>query len=403
MFATILLKSFRMRKARYILPVIALIIGISVGSAFLMVSLGIQDKVETQLRQFGPNMVVVPHSEDIQLTVGGMNLGTISETKYISESDAKKLRDLPMSAYSNKVKGILGKNAFLFSVARADGKQDVIVAGTWFNELKNISTWWEVEGDYPTDGESVVLGMTVAEKLGKKVGDTILLEYDEMLTNETGKYNFMASKSFKVAGIVMTGVEDDSRIFGDLDAIQLLTNKENKINIMQISAICNACPVEDVAKVIEENIDGVDVLTVKQVAMAEMNTLNMIQNLIGFITVVALLASALTVMTTQMLSVAERRKEIGLMKAVGAKNLNVALFFLGEGLIVAVVGALLGFGLGIGIAQFIGQYVFQSNIAVVWWVALASVVVSVALVTLASLIPIKQAIDVDPAIVLRGE
>ncbi|HEY3274120.1 MAG TPA: ABC transporter permease, partial [Methanocella sp.] len=175
MYATILLKSFRMRKARYILPVIAIIIGISVGSAFLMVSLGIQDKVETQLRQFGPNMVVVPHSEDIQLTVGGMNLGTITETKYISESDAKKLRDLPMSAYSNKVKGILGKNAFLFSVARADGKQDVIVAGTWFNELKNISTWWEVDGDYPADRESVVLGMTVAEKLGKKVGDTILL------------------------------------------------------------------------------------------------------------------------------------------------------------------------------------------------------------------------------------
>lgn len=403
MYATILLKSFRMRKARYILPVIALIIGISVGSAFLMVSLGIQEKVETQLRQFGPNMVVVPHSEDIPLTVGGINLGSISETKYIPESDAKKLRDLPMSAYSNKVKGILGKNAFLFTVARADGKQDVIVAGTWFSELKNISTWWEVDGDYPTDGESVVLGMTVAEKLGKKVGDTVLLEYNEVLTNETGKYNFTSSKSFKVAGIAMTGGEDDSRIFGDLDAVQLLTNKENKINIMQISAVCNNCPVEDVAKVIEENIQGVDVLTVKQVAMAEMNTLSMIQNLVGFITVVALLGSALTIMTTQSLSVVERRKEIGLMKAVGAKNLSVALLFLGEGLIVAVVGALLGFGLGIGIAQIIGQYVFQSNIGVVWWVSLAAVGISVGLVTIASLIPIKQAIDVDPAIVLRGE
>ena len=172
---------------------------------------------------------------------------------------------------------------------------------------------------------------------------------------------------------------------------------------MQISAVCNACPVEDVAMVIEDNIKGIDVLTVKQVAKAEMNTLDMIQNLVGFITVVALLASAITVMTTQTLSVVERRKEIGLMKAVGAKNLNVALFFLGEGLIIAVVGALLGFGLGIGVAQIIGQYVFQSSIGVVWWVALASVVVSVCLVILASLIPIKQAIAVDPAIVLRGE
>ena len=52
----------------------------------------------------------------------------------------------------------------------------------------------------------------------------------------------------------------------------------------------------------------------------------MIQNLVGFITVVALLATAITVMTTQTLSVVERTEEIGLMKAVGAKNLNVALF-----------------------------------------------------------------------------
>lgn len=403
MFATILLKSFRMRKARYILPVLALMIGISVGSAFLMVSLNIQDKVATELRQFGPNMVVVPHSDDIQLTVGGVNLGSISETKYIPEASAKQVRDLPLSVFGDKVRGILGKNAFVYSVVKADGKQDVIVAGTWFDQLEKINSWWEIEGQYPTDGTSVVLGKTAAQKLNKSVGDTVLLEYSEVVTNSTGSYNFTASKAFKVSGIVSTGGEDDSRIFGDLDAIQSLTNKENKVNIMQVSAVCNACPVEDVAKVIEANIPGVDVLTVKQVAKGETNTLNMIQSLVGLITAVALSASALTVMTTQSLSVVERRKEIGLMKAVGAKNLDIALIFLGEGVIIAIVGALLGFGLGIGIAQLIGEYVFQSGISVTWWVALAAVGVSVAVVILASLIPIKQALDVDPAIVLRGE
>jgi hypothetical protein len=119
MYATILWKSFRRRKARYILPVLALVIGISVGSAFLMVSLDIQDKVATELRQFGPNMVVVPHSDDIELTVGGMSLGTISETKYIPESSAIQIRDLPLSVFGDRVKGILGKNAFVYSVSVA--------------------------------------------------------------------------------------------------------------------------------------------------------------------------------------------------------------------------------------------------------------------------------------------
>jgi putative ABC transport system permease protein len=403
MYATILLKSFRMRKARYILPVIALIIGISVGSAFLMVSLSIHDKVATELRQFGPNMVVVPHSDDIALTVGGMSLGTISETKYIAEADAEQIRDLPLSVFGNRVRGILGKNAFVYAVAQADGQQDVIVAGTWFDQLQKINTWWEIEGQYPADNISVVLGRTAAEKLGKHIGDEILLSYDETMTDATGKHNFSASRPFTVTGIVKTGGEDDSRIFGNLDAVQALANKENKVNVMQISAVCNACPEKDIAKIIMENVRGIDVLTVKQVTKAEMNTLNMIQNLVGFITIIALLASALTVMTTQMLSIVERRKEIGLMKAVGATNVNVALFFLGEGLIIAIVGALLGFGLGIGVAQVIGEYVFQSNIGIVWWVVLAAIAGSVSLVTLASLIPIKQAIDVDSAVVLRGE
>ena len=403
MYGTILLKSFKMRKARYVLPIIALMIGISVGSAFLMVSQSIGDKVAKQLREFGPNLIVVPHSEDIELTVGGMSLGSISETKYIPESDAMLLRDLPDSVFGDKVKGILGKNAFVYSVVKTDDSKEVILAGTWFDQLQKINTWWEVSGEYPSDNSSVLLGMTVADKLGKGVGDLIRLEYSETYTNETGKHDFSASSTFKVVGIADTGGEDNSRIFMDLDSAQVLANRENKVNIMHISAICNACPVEDIAMIIEEEISGVDVLTVKSIAKAEMNTLNLVQNLVGFITVVALLASALAVMTTQTLSVVERRKEIGLMKAVGARDSNVALFFLGEGLVIAFVGALLGFAVGVVVAQFIGHYVFNSSIGVVWWVAPASVGISAGVVLLASLFPIKRALDVDPAIVLRGE
>ena len=134
-----------------------------------------------------------------------------------------------------------------------------------------------------------------------------------------------------------------------------------------------------------------------------MNTLGLVKNLVGFITLVALLASAMAVMTTQSLSVVERRKEIGLMKAVGARDRSVVLLFLGEGLVIAFIGAVLGFAVGIVVAQFIGHYVFDSSISVVWWVALAAFWISAGIVLLASLFPIKRALDVDPAIVLRGE
>jgi putative ABC transport system permease protein len=405
-YGTILLKSFKMRKARYVLTVIALMIGASVGSALLMVSLDVEEKVATQLRDFGPNLIVVPETKDVGVDFGGIPMGNVGQTKYLSEEKAKLIRDLPLEVFGDKVRGILGKNAFIYSIvniSNEDVNSEIILAGTWFDQLQNINTWWDINGDYPQDGNSLVIGMTASKKLGLGIGDVVAVNYEEEVLNETGSYYYKQSKDFTITGIVSTGGDDDSRIFGDLDSVQNLTNKENRVNIMHISAVCNACPLADIAEIIEQNIDGIEVKTVKQIAKAEMETLDLIENLVGFITVVALGASGLAVMTTMSLSVVERRKEIGLMKAIGASKTRIALMFLGEGIIIAVIGGIFGFLLGILVAQGIGQFVFDSSIGVIWWVVALSIGVSLGIVFIASVIPIKRAMDVDPAIVLRGE
>ncbi|MGA1848798.1 MAG: hypothetical protein ACMUHB_05600, partial [Thermoplasmatota archaeon] len=109
MFHRILIKSFRSRKALFILPTIALLIGVSVGSALFMVNLEVEDQIARELRAFGPNLIVVPESDEIDLNVGGINLGSISETGFISEEDAVLIRDLPMEVFGGRVKGVLGK------------------------------------------------------------------------------------------------------------------------------------------------------------------------------------------------------------------------------------------------------------------------------------------------------
>ncbi len=403
MYLTLLFSSFRMRKLRVILPVIAIVIGVSVGSALFMISYDMEDKIATELRNFGPNLIVVPESEDIELTVGGISMGSVTETKYIPEQDAMLIRDLPIEVFGGRVKGILGKNAFLYGVVTVDNDASAIVAGTWFDQLTNINTWWNLNGEYPTENGSVVLGMRIAQKLGKMVGDTITLSYSEVAVNETTRYEYHAEREFIVSGIVMAGGEDDSRIFGRLDEIQNLTNKENKVNIMHISALCNACPLKDIAEIIEGEINGVEVLTVKQIAKAEMDTLDLIQNLVGLITVVSLVASIMAVTTTMSLSVVERRKEIGLMKAVGALHSEIALLFLGEGVLIALAGGILGFALGALLSQFIGDFVFESSIMVRWWMLPVSLALSFGIVLISMVLPIRKALTVDPAIVLRGE
>jgi len=389
-----------MRKARYILPIIALIIGVSIASALLMVSMDMEEKIAMELRDYGPNLIAVPESEEIELTIGGMDIGSISETKYIPEASAILFRELPLEVYEGKVCMEPGVNAFTYSVVTVDNKSDAILAGTWFDELIFINAWWAITGEYPQDDSSVVLGKTAAKKLDKNIGDDIFLDYQEALSNETGTYEFKRSKVFTISGIVRTGGEDDSRIFGDLDVVQNLTNKENKINILHISTLCNKCSPDDIADIIEREVPGIDVLTVRQIATAESNTLDLIENLVGFISIVAVGTSVLAVMTTMSLSVIESRKEIGLMKALGANNSSIGLLFFGEGCIMAVIGGIFGFGLGIITSRLIGNYVFDSAIAIQWWVIFVSFGVALGTVVLASVIPVKKALKIDPACVL---
>ncbi len=401
-YLTLIYKSFIKRKARYILPIIALIIGVSIASGLLMVSLDMEEKIAMELRDYGPNLIAVPESEEIELTIGGMNIGSVSETKYIPESSAVLFRELPLDVYEGKICVEPGVNAFLYSVVKVDNSTEVILAGTWFDELLFINSWWSIEGEYPVDDSSVVIGKTAAEKLGKNVGDTMILTYSEFYSNETGTHEYLASKEFRITGIVNTGGEDDSRIFCNLDAAQNLTGRENKINILHISTLCNKCTPDAIAYIIEREVPDIDVLTVKQIANAERDTLDLIQNLVGFISIIAVFTSILAVMTTMTLGVIESKKEIGLMKAVGADNSTVGLLFFGEGCIIAFIGGLAGFGLGIVTARIIGNMVFDSAIHLKWWIIFASLGLAFVTVILASLLPIRKALKVDPAVVLRG-
>jgi putative ABC transport system permease protein len=109
------------------------------------------------------------------------------------------------------------------------------------------------------------------------------------------------------------------------------------------------------------------------------------------------------VATTMISAVAERRREIGLKKALGASNRSLFSEFLGEAVFLGLLGGLLGAFLGLLFAQGVSLNVFHRPIA--WHSSLAplTVTASAFVTVLSSLLPLKQAVSVDPVIVLRGE
>jgi putative ABC transport system permease protein len=244
-----------------------------------------------------------------------------------------------------------------------------------------------------------MIGIKVAEALHLHIGDSFTVHYDEYAGDSINETNH----NLTVVGIIETDGFEDSQIFVNLQVAQDLTNRPGKIHTVQVSALCNACPVDAFAEEIQANIPYVEARTVKQLASAEMDILGKIQNMMFLITIIGLIASALGVMTTMITSVIERQKEIGLMKSVGAENKKIVALFLSEAAIIGVIGGIIGYIIGIILAQFIGFSVFSMSITPHFEIIPISIGISIGVALLASIFPVRRAVNVEPAIVLRGE
>jgi putative ABC transport system permease protein len=417
-FLKILGKSILRRKSRIAIAIISVIMGAAIATALLSVSFDISDKVGEEFRKYGANLLIVPESETIDVGFPGVEFGSVTEQNYINESDLWKIKTIFWR------KNVLGFAPILYQVVTVDSgdkQQQVVLAGTYFNYdveiiepyestddsifttgIESISPWWNVEGEWindPYDNISCMVGRNVANKLDLKISDSITIYYNE----SNGDFINETSFEMTVKGIIETGGNEDDQIFVNLQVAQNLTLRDDKIHTVQVSALCNACPVDTFAEEIEGKISDVDARTVKQLVNAEMSILGKIENMMFLVTIVALLASALGVMTTMTSSVLERKKEIGLMKSVGAENKKIMSLFFSESLIIGFIGGMIGYAIGLILAQFIGLSVFQTSISPRTEVIPSVLFISIIVAFLASVIPVRRASKVEPAVVLRGE
>ena len=174
-------------------------------------------------------------------------------------------------------------------------------------------------------------------------------------------------------------------------------------DVVECSVEAEATELENIAKKIGENDSTLIPQLVKRVTESQDIVLEKLQALVWIVTVIVLFIMMICVSTTMMAVVTERRKEIGLKKALGAGNKSVVMDFLGEGIVLGAGGGALGVVLGYLFASQVSVSVFARKVNFLIPLVPITIIVAVIITVVACLIPVRTAVDVEPALVLRGE
>jgi putative ABC transport system permease protein len=417
-FPRLLFHSFQRQRRRKVLAGIAVILGMTVVTAMIAVQVDVGDKVNRELRSLGANILVTPAEDTLDVEIAGVNLKPASEGAFIAESELPKLKQI---FWAHNVVGFAPM--LEASAPIAGSPEPVRVIGTYF--AKNIPTkgeavitgvrtthpWWKVQGEWPNDeGREVLLGAALAKRLGR---------------DQPG-YIYLQNQETRISGTLTTGGPEEDAVIVPLAMAQRMIGRPGAVRRVYVSALTK--PEDDfarrdprtmsaemlerwsctpyansIAHQIAEAIPNVQAEQIRQVAQNEGALLGRISGLMLLVTVGALVAAMLAVSAAMATTLFERRREVGLMKSLGADNGMVATLFLSEAAILGVFGGLAGFALGALMAKRIGMTVFQSEVPLQPVLLPYIVLLGLGVTLVGSANSIRRAMRIDPAVVLRGD
>ena len=381
------------RKLRFTLNIVGILIGCAAVTGLVSVTQGLTDSVTQQLDVFGPtNIIIIPGDVGEGMGISGETLGwreldIISRTPKVADASP-----------------IIANKFCSFTVRGRTFYTDVYgVTEEYININKNTVI---AEGRNFVRGDSavVVVGANVAKPR----------DLDEMIINLGDRIKISANvgdvkkeMTLRVVGILKAqgssfGFNLDNSISVPLPTAQQFYEIGGEFDFV----IAQAETLDDVSQAVKNIRDKLgDRVTVISYSSAQNmvgSVLGTIQSVLGGIAGISLLVAGVSIINTMMVSVMERTKEIGTMKAVGAKSSDVLFMFLSEAMVTGFAGGAAGAAFGFILGGLVGSYI---DLPVKASISLGAFVVGFAVVTavVSGLYPAWRASNLNPVEALRHE
>lgn len=428
MFVRMIRGIFARQWKKMALIALTIALGASLATAMISVVLDVEDKVNQELKAYGANITVVPKQSSLVNELYDIEDHDKVGGPYLREDELGNIKTI-FWAFN-----IVDYTPLLDVKGMVDN-EEINIVGSWFNHhmelptgetlnagINSLRSWWDIkEGkwiDEQADGDSnvIMVGEKLAEENGYKLGDMLSIAGSS------------TESEYEIVGIFEAGGLEDHYIYMPLNKAQELSGLDGNIDSIEVSALttpdnelavraakdpdsltiaqyetwyCTAY-VSAICFQITEVITDSVASPVRQVADSEGSILDKTELLMILITILSLIGSTLGITNLVTASVMERSQEIGLMKAVGAKNGSITGIVLTEILCATILGAVIGFEIGIGFAQIIGISIFGTTIVIRGMVAPVVLVLILIVTFLGSVPAIRMLLKLEPAEVLHG-
>ncbi|KWW97582.1 permease [Carbonactinospora thermoautotrophica] len=382
--------SLRANRLRSVLTMLGVIIGVAAVVVLVAIGSGAKREVETQVQGLGSNLILV--------VPGKARFGSAPSVSRLTLEDTRELTR------------IVGNPD---AVAATVASGETLRAGQreFFGTVNGVTDTVPQVFDRPVARGRYLTAADVATRrrvavLGSVVAQRLFPDEDPV-----GRQVSIAGVRFRVIGVLAekgtafgVSVDEDThiplttaqRLFGvdRVDALAVKAPSTESIEELQaslIDALKAKYPGEEFSAVTQTQILG----TIGRI-------LGMLTGVLAAIAGISLLVGGVGVSNIMLVSVRERTREIGLRKALGARQRDILAQFLIEAVLLTTIGGVIGIGLGVGVSLLL-EWVSPVPSLITWWSPLLAFGVSAAVGVFFGVVPARRASRLDPVVALRTE
>lgn len=400
-YFNIAVRNIRTRSLRSFLTILGIVIGVFLIVSLLSLSEGLKSTINQQLQAMGGEMVMVMPGSDEDLLTSMMFGGA-----KLQREDIEAIK---------KAKGVDRVLGFSYTGAIARYKEEskqLAIGGydPWKESLDILSIfqgWSLSDGKWPTKGNELLIGSQVATEIFSK-------------EVKVGGEMTIKGRKFKVAGILnsLGSKQDDSMVYMDMDVYQDITGEKRGTAAYAMAKLESGADENIVAEDIERALketrkrrsgtdeDDFSVITSEKMGQIAGDIMGVIQMVIIAFASIAIVVGGIGITNSMFTSVRERTKEIGIMKAIGAKNSAILLIFLFEAGIVGLIGGVGGTLLGSLLAKVVEMYgqvhpAFYFTASLTFGLVVFGLVFSFVIGCISGVLPARAAAKLKPVEALR--